>query len=150
MHRPLTAAAAVLAVVALLAGSCTRGADRSAGPGVLEACLEYHRLLNQWSAGYGAELGAVGQAVAAGDPRRRETAVAVVRELFTSAADGLREQAGRTADQELAGALTEAADGLAEIAGQIRSYDDVTGAPALMSSGRFARGGERVSEICAE
>jgi len=147
-RRPLAVAVAALLTSAGLAGGCG-GADRPPDAGVQEACAEYTRLLNQWSVAYGAEMGAVGQAVAVGDERRQETAVPVVRELFLTTADDLREQAGRTADQELADSLTEAAEGLVEIAEQIETYDDVTGAPELMSSGRFATGGERVSEICA-
>lgn len=138
----------VVAAFGVLA-ACSTDPDRGSPAGVREACQEYHQLLNQWSAGYGAELGAVGQATAAGDVARQETAVVVVRELFASTAEQLREQADRTAHEELGGALTDAADGLAEIAGQIRTYDDVTSAPELMSSGQFAAAGGRVSAICA-
>jgi hypothetical protein len=148
MRRPLATVAVLLATgLPLLTGACT---DRGGSPaGVRESCQEYTRLLNDWSAAYGAELGAVGQASAAGDHGRRDTAVPVVRELFLTTADGLAEQAGRTADRELAEALTEAAAGLREIAGQIETYRDVAGAPALMSDGRFAEAGERVSASCA-
>jgi hypothetical protein len=146
--RRLLAIAAALLAAAGLAGACGRDRDRSEA-GFRESCEAYTRLVNQWSVSYGAEMGAVGQAGAAGDDSRQTTAVPVVRELFLTTAERLREQAGRTADQELAGALAEAAGGLAEIAGQIETYDDVTEAPALMSIGRFAAGGERVSQICA-
>lgn len=142
-------AVVVAAVAAGVLAACSTDPDPESQTGVREACQEYHQVLNQWSAGYGAELGAVGQAAAAGDERRQETAVVVVRELFTSTADQLRDQAGQTAHEELAGALAEAADGLTEIAGQIRTYDDVRNAPELMSSGQFAQAGGRVSAICA-
>jgi hypothetical protein len=156
MRRHLATVSLLLAGAAGLAGltaACT--SDRDADPGrpavsVRESCADYTRLFNQWSVAYGAELGAVGQAAAAGDRQRQETAVPVVRELFLTTAEELHGQAGRAADQELAGALTEAADGLVEIAEQIETYDDVTEAPALMSTGRFEAGGERVSAICAD
>ncbi|QSB16074.1 hypothetical protein JQS43_07145 [Natronosporangium hydrolyticum] len=146
MRRPLLA---VAGAVILLASAC--GSD----PGSLSsddesACQEYYQVINAWSKDYGAEMGAVGQAVAAGDEDRQETAVAVVRELFADMAGDLREQSDGTDDQELAEALGEAADGLDEIAGQIETYDDVTAAPELMSNGQFAEAGQRVSDRCAE
>lgn len=147
---PARLAAALAAGAMLLTGACTTDQDRPAQAGVRESCQEYHRLINGWSVAYGAEMGAVGQAAAAGDQGRQDTAVAVVRELFVTTADGLRAEAGRTSDAELSDALAEAAAGLAEIAAQVETYEDVTGAPAMMSTGRFADGGERVSAICAE
>ena len=157
MRRRLATLSFLLAGAAGLAGltaACTGDGDadldRPGAASVRESCADYTRLFNQWSVAYGAELGAVGQAAAAGDRQRQETAVPVVRELFLSTAEELRGQAGRAADQELAGALTEAADGLVEIAEQIETYDDVAEAPALMSTGRFEAGGERVSAICAD
>lgn len=147
-RRPLAlATAALITAVTGLTGCSAE--DRPPDADIQAACAEYTRLVNQWSVSYGAEMGAVGQAGAVGDRGRQETAVPVVRELFQTTADNLREQAGRTADQDLADALTEAAEGLVEIADQIETYEDVTAAPELMSSGRFAAGGARVSEICA-
>jgi hypothetical protein len=136
----------------LLAGAAACGGDSDdspPAPDVVAACDEYQRLVNQWGVDYGAEVGAVAQAGAAGDEEREETAVAVVRELFQTTADGLREQSGSTSDEELSEALGEAADGLTDIAGQIETYDDVQAAPELMSEGQFAEGGERVSSLCA-
>lgn len=136
----------------LLAGTAcgSDSPDDPPDPDVVEACNEYHRLVNQWSVDYGAEIGAVAQAAAAGDEAREETAVAVVRDLFQNTATGLREQSESTSDEELAEALGEAADGLTGIADQIETYDDVAAAPDLMADGQFAEGGARVSNLCAE
>ena len=54
-----------------------------------------------------------------------------------------------TTDREMADAMSQAADGLEEISGQIETYEDVTNAPEWMSSGEFAEGGERISNLCA-
>lgn len=149
MRRVVTSA---LGAAVLLAGAaaCSSPPAGAEDPDAVAACAEYNRLVNQWSVDYGAEIAAVAQADAAGDEGREETAVQVVRELFESTSDQLREQADGTSDAELSEALTEAADGLAEIAGQIETYDDVRKAPDLMSDGQFASGGERVSDLCAE
>jgi hypothetical protein len=135
----------------LLLGAAACGSDQDDAPAadVVAACNEYNNLVNQWAIDYGAEIGAVEEAAAAGDEARRETAVPVVRDLFVTTADSLREQAGSTSDEELAEAMNEAADGLAEIADQIETYEDVSNAPELMSTGQFAEGGERVSSLCA-
>ena len=135
---------------ALLVGSGCGTDDDSLAPDVAAACDEYHRLINQRSELYGDEMGAVGQASAAGDEGRKDTAVTVVKELFLTTADGLREQSGKvTSDEELATALAEAADGLDDVANQIETYDDVVAADQLMSESAFAAAGARVSEICA-
>jgi hypothetical protein len=148
MRRILIASLAAGSV--LLAGAaCGGDPDAEPEPDVVEACNEYQRLINQWGVDYGAEVGAVAQAAAAGDEGREETAVAVVKELFQTTADGLREQSGSTSDGELAAALGEAAEGLTTIGDQIETYDDVAAAPDLMSEGPFAAGGERVSNLCA-
>lgn len=146
MRRHLAAPA--LGVALLLAGTACGGPDDAPDTDVVGACNGYNQLLNEWSTGYGAEMGAVGQASAAGDEARQETAVPVVRELFVTIAEGLREQAGATSHEELADALNQAADGLVEISEQIDSYEDVTAAPEMMSRGAFAEGGERVGDIC--
>jgi hypothetical protein len=141
----------ILAGAALLAVAACSEPETSEPPpaDVVEACNQYNLLINQWSTDYGAEIGAVEAAAAAGDEGRRETSVSVVRELFVSTANGLRDQAGSTSDQELADAMTQAADGLQEIADQIETYEDVQAAPDMMSSGTFTEGGERVNTICA-
>jgi hypothetical protein len=144
-HLALTAAAFAL----LAAAACSSDPDDEPSADVVEACNQYHQLVNQWAIDYGAEIGAVEEAAAAGDEARKETAVAVVRDLFVTTADDLRAQAGNTSDEELATAMTDAADGLAEIADQIQTYEDVADAPEMMSSGQFADGGERVSNLCA-
>lgn len=142
----LTAAGALLL---LAAAACSDDQDGAPAADVVEACNQYNNLVNQWAIDYGAEIGAVEEAAAAGDDARKETSVAVVRELFVSTADDLRAHAGATSDQDLADAMTQAADGLAEIGDQIETYEDVANAPELMSSGQFAEGGERVSSLCA-
>lgn len=135
---------------ALLAGSACGTDDDSPAPDVAAACEEYHRLINQRSELYGNEMGAVGQAEAAGDEGRKDTAVTVVKELFLTTADGLREQSNAvTSNEELATALAQAADGLDDVANQIETYDDVVAADRLMSESTFAQAGARVSEICA-
>lgn len=135
---------------ALLVGSGCGTDDDSLAQDVAAACDEYHRLLNQRSELYGNEMGAVGQAVAAGDEGRKDTAVTVIKELFLTTADGLREQSEAvTSDSELATALGEAADGLDDVASQIETYDDVVAADELMSESGFAAAGAQVSEICA-
>lgn len=151
MRRTLIAGLAAGPLLLAGAAACGGGSDDAPpDPDVVAACDEYHRLVNQWGVDYGAEVGAVAQAAAAGDEEREETAVAVVRELFQTTADGLREQSGSSSDEELSEALGEAADGLTDIAGQIETYDDVAAAPELMAEGQFAEGGARVSTICAE
>lgn len=145
MRRPLAVAAGV---VLLLAAACSSD-QASLDAEDRAACSGYHELVNAWSTDYGAELGAVGQAAAAGDEGRQETAVAVVRELFTEAATEMRAEAEQTSHDELSEALSEAADGLDEIADQIETYDDVTAAPQMMSEGQFATAGEQVSALCA-
>lgn len=145
MRRPLLAAGAVLLLI-------TAGCGGDPDPLTAEdraACQEFTQVINDWGVDYGAEMGAVGQAVAAGDEARQDTAVPVVRELFSASAERLRTGADRAEDEELAEALGQAADGLAEIADQIETYDDVTAAPELMSDGAFAAAGERVSTRCA-
>ncbi len=134
----------------LLVGSGCGTDDDSPAQDVAAACDEYHRLINQRSELYGNEMGAVGQAVAAGDEARKDTAVTVVKELFLSTADGLREQAEAvTSNEELAAALSEAADGLDDVANQIETYDDVVAADKMMSESAFAEAGAQVSKICA-
>jgi hypothetical protein len=141
----LVAGAALLAVAA-----CSEPETAEPPPSdVVQACNQYNNLVNKWSTDYGAEIGAVEAAVAAGDEARRETSVAVVRELFVTTANGLRDQAGATSNAELAEAMTQAADGLASIADEIETYEDVRQAPEMMSSGAFAQGGQRVNTICA-
>lgn len=148
MRRQLFAAVAGVAL--LWAGVGCGGGSTSLGPEARDACREYQRVLNEWGSGYGAELGAVGQAVAAGDQARQETAVEVVRQLYRDAAAQLREQAERASHGELTQALTGAADGLEELAAGIETYEDVTAAPERMSRGRFAERGERVSALCTD
>lgn len=148
MHR-LVALPAAGAFLLLLGAACSGDSGDPPASEVVEACTQYNTAVNQWAIDYGAEIGAVEEAAAAGDEERKETSVAVVRELFITTADGLRTQAGAITDRELADAMTQAADGLAEIGGQIETYEDVTNAPDLMSSGQFAEGGERVSSLCA-
>lgn len=149
MRRLATATAAGAALV-LLATACSGGSDDGGQASEMaDACAQYNTVVNQWAIDYGAEIGAVEEAAAAGDEARKETSVAVVRELFITTADDLRTQADATPNQELADAMTQAADGLAEISGQIEAYEDVTNAPEMMSSGQFAEGGERVSSLCA-
>ncbi|HEY8471435.1 MAG TPA: hypothetical protein VIL37_02230 [Natronosporangium sp.] len=141
-----TAAGAVLLL--LTAAACSDSNDGPAAE-VVDACNQYNNVVNQWAIDYGAEIGAVEAAVAAGDEDRRETSVQVVRELFTKTADSLRAHADNTSNQELADAMADAADGLVEIGSQIETYEDVTNAPEMMRSGQFAESGERVSAICA-
>jgi hypothetical protein len=149
MRRHL-AALVIAGSAALALAACSEPETAEPPPAdVVEACNQYNNLVNQWSTDYGAEIGAVEAAVAAGDEARRETSVAVVRELFVSISNGLREQAGSTSDSELSSAMTRAADGLAEIADQIETYEDVQEAPEMMSSGDFAEGGRQVNTICA-
>lgn len=148
MHRHLTIAVAGVALLAIAACSEPETAEPPPAD-VVEVCNQYHTLVNNWSTDYGAEIGAVEAAAAAGDEARRETSVAVVRELFVSTANGLRDQAGATSDTELAEAMTQAADGMQEIADGIETYEDVQNAPEMMSSGTFADGGRRVNTICA-
>jgi len=149
MRRQLLAAVAGAGL--LLGGAgCSGDSPAPLATDDRETCREYQRIINEWGSGYGAELGAVGQAVAAGDEARRQTAVAVVQRLFTDTAAQLQQQADQVSHVELGQALTEAADGLIEIAGQIETYDDVTAAPDLMATGGFAEGGARVSSLCAE
>jgi hypothetical protein len=150
MRRTLIAGLAAGPLLLAGAAACGGSDDSPPDPDVVAACDEYQRLVNQWSVDYGAEIGAVAQAGAAGDEEREDTAVAVVRELFQTTADGMREQSESTSDEELSEALGEAADGLTDIAGQIETYDDVAAAPELMADGQFAEGGERVSNLCAE
>jgi hypothetical protein len=147
-HHLTTIAVTGAALVAVAACSEPETAE-SPPADVVEACNQYNNLVNQWSTDYGAEIGAVEAAAAAGDEARRETSVAVVRELFVSTANGMRDQAGSTSDAELSGAMTQAADGLQEIADQIETYEDVQNAPEMMSTGTFADGGQRVNTICA-
>jgi hypothetical protein len=151
MHRLVatTLFSAAGAALLLVATACSDDPDDGPSSETVEACTQYNTVVNEWAISYGAEIGAVEEAAAAGDEERRETSVAVVRELFITTADDLRTQAGATSDQELAEAMTQAADGLAEIGGQIETYEDVTNAPEAMSSGQFAEGGERVSSLCA-
>jgi hypothetical protein len=158
MHRHRTAPLVppalriAFAGAALLVAAAACSEPQTAEPppaDVVEACNQYTLLVNKWSTDYGAEIGAVEAAAAAGDDARRETSVAVVRELFVSTANGLRDQAGATSDPELAEAMTEAADGLQVIADDIETYEDVQNAPEMMSSGEFAEGGQRVNTICA-
>jgi hypothetical protein len=149
MYRQLTTL--VLGAVALLAvAACSEPETADPPPAdVVEACNQYNNLVNQWSTDYGEEIGAVEAAAAAGDEARRETSVPVVRELFVTIANGLRDQAGSTSDTELADAMNQAADGLQEIADRIETYEDVQSAPEMMSTGTFAEGGQRVNTICA-
>lgn len=147
MHRLATSVAG--AALLLLAAACSNDSNDGPPSELVEACNQYNAAVNNWATDYGAEIGAVEQAVAAGDEQRKETSVAVVRELFTKTAESLRAQADLTPDEELAEAMTQAADGMAEIGGQIETYEDVTNAPDLMASGQFAEGGERVSSLCA-
>jgi len=148
MHRLATHTVAG-AILLFMAAACSGDSDDPPASDVVEACNQYNTLVNQWAIDYGAEIGAVEEAAAAGDEERKETSVAVVRELFTTTADDLRTQAGTTSSQELADAMTQAADGLAEIGSQIVTYEDVASAPDRMSTGTFAEGGERVSSLCA-
>jgi hypothetical protein len=145
MRRHLVAAA-LGGALALALSACGSDAQDAAD---VDVCNQYNNLISRWSTDYGAEMGAVGQADAAGDEQRRETAVPVVRELYQSMASDMRAQAARATNEELADALNDAADGLDEIAGQIETYEDVEAAPDMMSEGTFADAGQRVSEICA-
>jgi hypothetical protein len=145
MRRHL-AAAALGGALALAMSACGSDAPNSAD---VDVCNQYNNLISRWSTDYGAEMGAVGQADAAGDEQRRETAVPVVREMYQTMASDMRAQAGRATNDDLADALNDAADGLDEIAGQIETYEDVEAAPDMMSEGTFADAGQRVSEICA-
>jgi hypothetical protein len=147
MRRLATTAAGVALLLA--AAACSSDSNDPPAADVVEACNAYNNVVNQWAIDYGAEIGAVEEAAAAGDEARKQTAVAVIRDLFTTTADNLREQAGTTSNTELADALTTSADGLVDIAGQIETYEDVANAPELMSTGQFAEGGEQVSSICA-
>lgn len=149
MRRPILAAAAGAALL-LTGAACGSDSDEALDPDSREVCQAYHQLVNNWSVDYGAEMGAVGQAAAAGDEERQETSVAVVRDLFATTASQMRSQADRTSHEELTDALNDAAEGLAAIASDIETYDDVTTAPEYMSSGDFAAAGGRVSSICAQ
>lgn len=149
MHRLAPTAAGAAVLLLLAAAACSSDSNDAPAGEVVEACNQYNTVVNQWAIDYGAEIGAVEEAAAAGDEARRETSVAVVRELFTDTADSLRSQADITSHEELAEAMAEAADGLAEIGGQIETYEDVANAPEMMRSGPFAESGERVSTICA-
>lgn len=145
----LTTLTAAGAALLLLGTACSGDPDESPASELIEACSQYNTVVNQWAIDYGAEIGAVEQAAAAGDEDRKQTSVAVVRELFITTADDLRTQAEATTDREMADAMSQAADGLEEISGQIETYEDVTNAPEWMSSGEFAEGGERISNLCA-
>jgi hypothetical protein len=145
MRRHLVAAA-LGGALTLALSACGSDAQNTAD---VDVCNQYNNLISRWSTDYGNEMGAVGQADAAGDEQRRETAVPVVRGLYETMASDMRAQAARATNEELADALNDAADGLDEIAGEIETYEDVEAAPDMMSEGTFADAGQRVSEICA-
>lgn len=155
MRRYLATPALAAALGAVLLAGAGCGSDSDSGSSLdddaLAACQEYNNIINGWSSDYGTQLSTVGQAEADGseDEQAREEAVAAVRELFESAAEGMRTQARNVDEPELAEGLAQAADGLEEIAGQIETYDDVINAPEMMASGEFADGGQRVNDICA-
>lgn len=142
----------------LLAGAGCGGSDSGNGSvsslddNALEACSTYNEIINTWSRDYGSQLSTVGQAEAEGSEegaKAQEEAVAAVRGLFESAAEGMRTQAQNADDAELSEGLAQAADGLEQIAGQIETYDDVVNAPEMMAAGEFADGGQRVNDYCA-
>lgn|SRR5690554_3571905 len=146
MRRYLTAVA--VGAVLLVGSACGTDSEPEDSPTDI-ACSEYNRLINERSQSYGEEMGAVGQAVAAGDEDRKETAIAVVQELFQTTAEGLRAIDTDGLTDEFVTALSDAADGLDSVAGQIETYEDVAAADGLMSESQFATAGAKISELCA-
>ena len=153
MRRHLATPVLALALGAALLAGCGGSDDSgSLDDNALAACEEYNDIINNWSRDYGSHLSTVGQAEAEGSDegeQAQEEAVAAVRGLFESAAEGMRARAKETDNAELAEGLAQAADGLAEIAAQIETYDDVMNVPEMMAAGEFADGGKRVNDICA-
>jgi len=142
--------AAVAIGAALAVAGC--GSDTPEGDGAsaeANACARFIELSNEWVPQYGSEIAAALSAEAAGDEGRKETAILVVRQLYTDWADGLRAEAGNVSEAELSDALNRMADGIAGIADDIETFEDVQASPQQLEEGAVAEAGAEIAQLCA-
>lgn len=147
-HRRAAAIVAACALAVLTAAGC--GTEPDSGEELASVCEGYNTLVNdEWPKQYGTQMSTIGEALANDDDQTAEEAVDAVRAVYVTTADGLRELAEDTSNQDLAEGLTLAADGLVEIADSVETHEDAMTSSDLMSTGSFAEGGSTVAEICA-
>jgi hypothetical protein len=128
MRYPI--APATLWVVAALAAGCTAGtpaaAPRSAPPPAAPAdCADAHRVINQATAAFTADVDRAVAAAGRGDRPAQAAALAEVRAVFTTWSAELESIAGKTSDDRLSVALTEYAGAVRATIARVRTAADL-------------------------
>jgi hypothetical protein len=161
MRRLLAATA--LAALCATAAACGSDGDNSPGhsaattagvaattaaaPGnTKQICADIQKVSTDATAKFSQEFTKIRVAAASGDKSAEADAVKIIKTMFTEWANGLRAQADKASDGELAAALNDTADEIEKVAGSLTSADDLKQVDKLFQSPE--RGAAKIGSFC--